>query len=74
MKLSDSNYFFEERLKKAKELLVFSLIKLTIVVKNSKEYLDNQTEMLALEHQKVVVFVKEDHLIESGLFSSLLKD
>lgn len=65
MKLSDSNYFFEERLKKAKELLVFSLIKLTIVVKNSKEYLDNQTEMLALEHQKVVVFVKEDHLIES---------
>lgn len=65
MKLSDSNYFFEERLKKAKELLVFSLIKLTIVVKNSKEYLDNQTEMLALEHQKVVVFVKEDHLIKS---------
>lgn len=65
MKLSDSNYFFEERLKKTKELLVFSLIKLTIVVKNSKEYLDNQTEMLALEHQKVVVFVKEDHLIES---------
>ena len=65
MKLSDSNYFFEERLKKAKELLVFSLIKLTVVVKNSKEYLDNQTEMLALEHQKVVVFVKEDHLIES---------
>ena len=65
MKLSDSNNFFEERLKKAKELLVFSLIKLTIVVKNSKEYLDNQTEMLALEHQKVVVFVKEDHLIKS---------
>lgn len=56
--------FLEEGLKEAEELLVFDLIQIPVVVKDGEEQLDDYLVVGAIEHEEIVVFVKEDHLVE----------
>jgi len=73
LKLGDSAHLVQEWLKKAQKLLVISFLDLPVVVKNLKEDLHQQRNLGALEHQKVVVLVVENHLVESLLFLAVLE-